>query len=298
MEETAQTLYNACLSGNSQEVKSLISRSSDTKKFLHFSDPQSGNTCLHVAVSNGPLDIVRSLISAKADPNSVNIEGETPLHMLAHETRVTMRAVMIADALVKAGTLLTVKNKDDKTAFELFKSHQPDVAGPLLPELLNIVQFDATINNPNTLLSIKRSDSLKKLLTLTLPDQRRPVPYRECSPRAKTSRETVVTDKNVISTPSTPPPPQPEKVEPSKPPKDDSPIEKQSLDLRYSNPPKDGEYMKENAKLKAENEALRDELERIRMIVNQLNPRKQLKLLYARLVQLESIQSVLENIDL
>lgn len=297
MDETAQTLYNACLSGNSQEVKSLISKSSDTKKFLEFSDPPSGNTYLHVAVSNGPLDIVRSLISAKANPNSVNIEGETPLHLLAHQTRVTMRSVMIADALVKAGALLTVKSKDDKTPFDLVKSHSSEAAGPLLPELLNIVQFDASKNNPNTLPSTKRSDSLKKLLTLTLPDQR-PVPYRESSPRAKTSRETVVTEKNVIVTPSTPPPPQPEKLEFSKPPKDNSPTVKQIVDSGYMNRSKDGEYMKENAKLKAENEALRDELERIRMIVNQLNPRKQLKLLYARLVQLESIQSVLENIDL
>lgn len=297
MDETSQTLYNACLSGNSQEVKSLISKSSDTKKFLDFSDAQSRNTYLHVAVSNGPLDIVRSLLTAKSDPNSVNIEGDTPLHMLAHETRVTMRSVMIADALVKAGALLTVKNKDDKTPIDLVKSHSSEAAGPLLPELLNIVQFDASKNNPSALPSIKRSDSLKKLLTLTLPDQR-PVPYRESSPRAKTSRETVVTEKNVIVTPSTPPPPQPEKLEFSKPPKHDSPTEKQIADSRYSNRSKDGEYMKENAKLKAENEALRDELERIRMIVNQLNPRKQLKLLYARLVQLESIQSVLENIDL
>ena len=133
MDETAQTLYNACLSGNSQEVKSLISKSSDTKKFLEFSDPPSGNTYLHVAVSNGPLDIVRSLISAKANPNSVNIEGETPLHLLAHQTRVTMRSVMIADALVKAGALLTVKSKDDKTPFDLVKSHSSEAAGPLLP---------------------------------------------------------------------------------------------------------------------------------------------------------------------
>jgi hypothetical protein len=51
--------------------------------------------------------------------------------------------------------------------------------------------------------------------------------------------------------------------------------------------------LEDNAKLKAENEGLRSELERVNNLVKQLHPRRLLSILYTSLSQLDSIESVL-----
>jgi hypothetical protein len=122
-----------------------------------------------------------------------------------------------------------VEKKDDPLVSNLFS-------------LLGSPKKETPIASPRR---VERSDELKKLLNMHIPDIRKPVPYRESTSR-----------------PQTPPP------------------------------------SAEVLKLRAENEALRKEVDRLREIINKMNPQEQLKTMYARLVQLEAIESELNNLTL
>lgn len=47
------------------------------------SDFSQGNTALHVAAQQGDVECTRTLVAAKADPNALNRQRQSPLHEVA-----------------------------------------------------------------------------------------------------------------------------------------------------------------------------------------------------------------------
>jgi hypothetical protein len=66
------------------------------------------------AADRAPLDAVKTLLAAGADPNAKAPDGSTPLHQA-----VTARQVPIIRALVAGGARLDAVNKDDLTPLQL-----------------------------------------------------------------------------------------------------------------------------------------------------------------------------------
>ena len=66
------------------------------------------------AADRAPLNAVKTLLAAGADPNAKAPDGSTPLHQA-----VTARQVPIIRALVAGGARLDAKNKDDLTPLQL-----------------------------------------------------------------------------------------------------------------------------------------------------------------------------------
>ena len=240
-------LFAACEQGDVAAVRKI----GLSPELLEYRNPDSGDTCLHVAVRNGPLELVRLLIASKADVNATNSNNETPLHVVMKADTMSMRNVMVIENLVKNGKAkLDIKNIDGKMPIDMLKEVISRGKGGAMPdELIKLLE-----PKPPESKIVERTDSMKKLLTLNIPDARKPVPYRECSPRTP-------------------------------PPSDDMTLQSARADSS------------EMAKLRAENEALRTELTRIRGVLSRLDPKKQLKNLYTRLIQLEAIESELKQID-
>ena len=55
---------------------------------------------MHNACQSGHMDLLQQLLSAKADPNWVDLSGRTPLHLAAKGGRVN-----VVKALINAGKL-------------------------------------------------------------------------------------------------------------------------------------------------------------------------------------------------
>lgn len=99
-------LIKAVYNKDIKQVKSLIANGSDINaKEQGF----SSRTALHTAIQENNLKIVRLLLNAGADVNSLDEEGNTPLMLLDDETNVE-----IVSLLIKYGTKLDIQNKENQ----------------------------------------------------------------------------------------------------------------------------------------------------------------------------------------
>lgn len=85
---------------------------------------QAGNlgfTALHWAAQTGHVDIVELLLHSGADPNAVNANGDTALHLAAWKQHALVVAALLQEQF-KARTDL--KNNDGKLAEQLARSEE------------------------------------------------------------------------------------------------------------------------------------------------------------------------------
>lgn len=203
---------------------------------------------LHEAAVSGNLDLVRSLLdnrSANVDERDEN--GDTALVAVAKTAgpHPSLKSIMMMEYLIKTAKADTGVKSSEGTILDILNKSVEKKDDALVSNLFSLLgspKKETPMTSPRR---VERSDELKKLLNMHIPDIRKPVPYRESTSR-----------------PQTPPP------------------------------------SAEVLKLRAENEALRKEVDRLREIINKMNPQEQLKTMYARLVQLEAIESELNNLTL
>ena len=203
---------------------------------------------LHEAAVSGNLESVKALLESKADVNSVDDNGDTSLVAVAkaYISNHSLKSIMVMEYLVKQAKADTSIRSSQGTAMEILEGSPKNTNDPLVSNILTFLGSPKKETTPTiSPRRVERTEELKKLLNMHIPDISKPVPYRESTSR-----------------PQTPPP------------------------------------SAEVLKLRAENEALRKEVDRLRDIVNKMNPQEQLKVMYSRLVQLEAIESELNNLTL
>jgi len=196
---------------------------------------------LHEAAIGGNLDTVKSILESKVNVDETDDAGNTALMAVARAagTHPSLRNIMMMEFLIKTA------EADTRHVYEILSDCIVKQDDPLVANLFLLLGSPKKETRTVSPRKIERSDDLKKILNMHIPDIRKPVPYRE-----QTSR------------PQTPPP------------------------------------SAEVLKLRAENEALRNEVDRLRDMINKMNPQEQLKTMYARLVQIEAIESELNNLTL
>jgi len=223
---------------------------------------------LSAAVENGNLELIKSLVAQKADPNACI---ESPLITVLQEHELSFKSMMILEFLVKTGRAdLTKKSiSTGETALEIaqkiFEPLSPRKADPLVVSTLTLLGESPKPQTPPSSppKPVKRTEAMNKLLNMHIPDIRKPVPYRESSSVLSPTQQ-VSPSPHVPST---------------------------TVSTTVDNT---GEILS----LRAENEALKSEISRLRSLLNQTNPEEQLKKLYARLVQIEAIENQLNNISI
>ncbi|MEI7833607.1 MAG: ankyrin repeat domain-containing protein [bacterium] len=72
-----------------------------------------GNTALHLATNTGNIEIMRSLLEHKADPNVQNVADDSPLHLAARDGNLPAARLLLAN-----GADRTLKNAAQKTALD------------------------------------------------------------------------------------------------------------------------------------------------------------------------------------
>ena len=208
---------------------------------------------LHGSALVGNLDAIKSLLENKANVDEPDGNGDTALIAVARAagSNPSMKSIMMMEYLVKTARAnsLSRSPSSGETVSEILSKNLQNRDDPLMSNLFALLGRNCSSPTKETPTTsprrVERSEELKKLLNMHIPDAKKPVPYREASSR-----------------PQTPPP------------------------------------TAEVLKLRAENEVLRKEVDRLRDIVNKMNPQEQLKTMYARLVQLEAIESELNNLKL
>jgi hypothetical protein len=83
-----------------------------------------GGTCLHFAVAGNNPEVIRFLISRRADPNAASERGITPLHLAC-----SRGSTGCAMALIDHGANMSAKDKYGNTPYSILKS---DCAEPCL----------------------------------------------------------------------------------------------------------------------------------------------------------------------
>jgi hypothetical protein len=285
-------VISAIRKGDISSVKTILAQES---VLYTVSEEGTGNSFLHVSVFQRNLEMIKFFIaSGKIDTNPVNDAKDTPLHVLVKSGNISMRAVMIADLLVKAGTDPMLRNIDDKTAADILSATVG--GGNFSDQLLKILQQPCSspkrldqsievpkvhVEPPSTVPSppaekFPRPNSLEKLLSLRIPDIR-PVPYKKTPASARSASPSPVKSFRKPATP------------PSEP--DELPIDFRTND-------ESAKIRGEIERLKAENEALKSELNKCRTLLHAIDARQQLRIMYSRLLELESIESALDCMEL
>ncbi|KAJ5070371.1 ankyrin repeat domain-containing protein [Anaeramoeba ignava] len=108
-EANYSALHYAARSGEVEVVKLLLSYKAE----VDFRTP-SEQTSLHRACFTGELSVVELLIEAQADVNAIDRDQETPLHKAA-----TNNHAKVVDYLLSHGADKTLRNKHGKTAGDL-----------------------------------------------------------------------------------------------------------------------------------------------------------------------------------
>jgi ankyrin repeat protein len=105
---------------------------------LHTRDKR-GNTLLHFAASRGHLEVARTLLELKADVNSVNKEGLTPLHKISRMWLT--RSPDIVRLLFDNGANLHVRDNSGNTPLHLAAS------GGHLEAARTLLELKADVNS-------------------------------------------------------------------------------------------------------------------------------------------------------
>jgi ankyrin repeat protein len=109
-------LMYACVKGDIEKVKNLISKNSSTVQEVNV----YGDSCLSYACMGRSVEMVKVLIDSKSDVNITNNFGDTPLHMAVGNPN-REAAVGIVKLLTSAGADKTLKNHKNKIPKELSK---------------------------------------------------------------------------------------------------------------------------------------------------------------------------------
>merc|ERR1712217_992916 len=82
-EDDIQTFHSAVRWGKtSGQIQKLVqSLGATMEEAVSVKDPENGNEALHIAGQNGHEGLIEFLLSRRADVNSKNNHGHTPLHM-------------------------------------------------------------------------------------------------------------------------------------------------------------------------------------------------------------------------
>lgn len=112
--DVRDALARAISSGNLDAVKRILGRRA---RRINERRPQGGSTPLSTASLHGHLDIVKYLISRKANVNATNNDGNTPLHVAAFLCRTE-----IVLLLLDSGGSARTKNRRGKTPIDVVSS--------------------------------------------------------------------------------------------------------------------------------------------------------------------------------
>jgi hypothetical protein len=94
-----------------KDVPEIQKTLTGTPAMVHARDPQNGNYPLHIAAQNGHVELVRLLLTLKANPNKQNGGGHTALHMT---TSYDMHD--LSDLLLASGADPNLENPDGHVA--------------------------------------------------------------------------------------------------------------------------------------------------------------------------------------
>jgi hypothetical protein len=112
--DVRDALARAVSSGKLDAVKRILGRRA---RRINERRPQGGSTPLSTASLHGHLEIVKYLISRRANVNATNRDGNTPLHVAAF----MCRSEVVQLLLEKGGSTLT-KNKRGQTPIDVISS--------------------------------------------------------------------------------------------------------------------------------------------------------------------------------
>jgi ankyrin repeat protein len=87
---------------------------------LLYTNSSDGGRLLQIAIKEGDVNLIESLLDAGVDPNIQNSSGETPLHWA-----VSFGHANIVDILLGRGTESEVRDKSGRTAIDLIKKTSP-----------------------------------------------------------------------------------------------------------------------------------------------------------------------------
>ncbi|GMH40553.1 hypothetical protein BSKO_08457 [Bryopsis sp. KO-2023] len=119
-------LRKAARGGELEKVKELIEEGADVKS----ADKRYEWTALHHAANGdtrGHFNIAKELITAGAEVNAQNVDGQTPLHLAARRGYGLM-----VDLLLESKAELDIKDQDGRTALAVASENHPDIARKMM----------------------------------------------------------------------------------------------------------------------------------------------------------------------
>ena len=87
-------------------------RGSDFIKVRNYRDANF-NSNLHIAVKNNSIKLVKYFLNKNSNPNELNKDGQTPLHLALKEGNKD-----IIDLLIKNGADISIKDNEGKKPFD------------------------------------------------------------------------------------------------------------------------------------------------------------------------------------
>lgn len=272
-------IVEACKRGDVEAVKRFVAEDESNAN----TRDEEGKSFLFRAAESGSFELVKLLIASKADVNG----GDHVLHALAASQNISMKTIMIADVLVRAKADIACK-KDDETPIEALMKRPDRDAQALIAELKKVFE-NPVVESPRSPM-IKRQQRKDDAPSpkCESPKSARPIE------RSESLKKLLEFKPGVVKRPSTPPKHELESPMAHTPPRFSPKLNPVPREESFNQVI---ELESENEKLRAENAALRDEVKRYRTTMSKFDARQQLKELYARLIQLESIESALEAIN-